>query len=237
MSTTAILLAGGKGTRMPSHIEDKILMTIHDVPVFAYSIKAFIESEIIDNLIVVYRDSHQKTVIEQWIYNNISNSLPISWTQGGQRRQDSVFAGLKSLTHKTEYVFIHDLARPLIQSSSIRHIYQTLLNENSAVLAHAVPDTIKQILPTSPKMLKDLDRATLWAMQTPQAFKYSMIYQAYQEVENRNFHVTDDAAALSLIGLPITIVENHLPNPKITVQNDVYYLEFLLTNKNYAAAF
>lgn len=237
MSNTAILLAGGNSSRMQSYVDDKILMVIQGKPVFAYSIEAFIESEVVDSLVIAYKDIQQKALIEQWIYDNIdgANSLEIFWAQGGLRRQDSVFAGLKALTHKTEYVFIHDLARPLIQAESIRRIYQTLLVEDAAVLAHPVTDTIKQILPESLNMPKDLNRNSLWAMETPQAFKYSLAYKAYEEVDRRNLQITDDAAALSLIGHPIAIVKNDLPNPKITLQSDVDYLEFLLTKKHYAA--
>lgn len=237
MSNTAILLAGGSSSRMQNYVEDKILMIIQDKPLFAYSIEAFIESAAVDSLLIVYKDTQQKSFIEQWILNNIDipNSLELCWAQGGLRRQDSVLAGLKALTHKTEYVFIHDLARPLIQAESIRKIYQTLLVEDAAVLAHPVADTIKQIIPESSNMLKDLNRDTLWAMETPQAFKYSLAYKAYEEVDKRNLQITDDAAALSLIGHPISIVENDLPNPKITLQSDVDYLEFLLAKKHYAA--
>lgn len=234
-ATTAILLGGGRGTRMQECTEDKILMMVQGKPLFMYSLEAFIESGVVDNIVFVYRDLEQKKEIESSIQRGAKTwkSLKIFWAQGGERRQDSVLSGLKSLEHEPAYVFIHDLARPLIQPESIRKIYRTLLGKDAAVLAHAVVDTIKQISPES-KTLEDLNRDTLWAMETPQAFRYSLIYRAYEEVEKRDLKVTDDAAALNVIGHFITIVENCFPNPKITLQKDVDYLEFLLTKNHYA---
>lgn len=238
--SSAILLGGGSGTRMRGYAEDKILMMIEGKPVFAYSIEAFIESEVVDRLMIVYRDIEQKAVIEQWIFNNIdSENLPaIFWVQGGARRQDSVVAalrGLKEMVRETEYVYVHDLARPLIQPRSIRKMHQILLIEKAVVLACAVVDTIKQRVVEAPKTLQDLDRETLWGMETPQAFGYGLIYEAYEEVVRRDLRITDDAGAVSILGHPIAIVENDYPNPKITLKRDVDYLEFLLSKKYYAA--
>lgn len=226
---------------MGGHVEDKILMMLEGKPVFAYSIEAFIESEVIDSLVIVYRDIEQKGIIERWILDNIDsvNVPAIFWVQGGARRQDSVVAGLRGLKEmvgEMEYVYIHDLARPLIQPGSIKKMHQTLLMEKAVVLACAVVDTIKQRVVEASKTLQDLDRDTLWGMETPQAFEYDLVYEAYEEVVRRDLKVTDDAGAVSILGHPIAIVENDYPNPKITLQRDVDYLEFLLSNKQRYAA-
>lgn len=235
MSNAAILLGGGSSIRMQGYTEDKILVMAQGKPLFAYSLEAFIKSEVVDNLVIVYKDNDQKQFIQEWILNNTSFPT-IHWVQGGERRQDSVLAGLRALTNETHYVFIHDLARPLIRAESLRELYQTLLTENTAVLAHPVHDTIKQSLPESPKTLNDLNRDTLWATETPQAFQYSLARTAYEEVANRKLHITDDAAALTLIGHPVTLVPNKYPNPKITLPSDLDYLEFLLQTKTHHAS-
>lgn len=223
---------------MQGHVEDKLLMMIEGRPLFAYSLEAFIESEVVDNLVVVYRDLAQRAVIEGWFRDNCDNiisPLSVLWVQGGERRQDSVVAGLRGISEETDYVFIHDLARPLIQAESIRKMYQTLLIEKAVVLAHAVVDTIKQVGMGSLGVFKDLDRDTLWSMETPQAFAYPLVCRAHEEVARLNLKITDDAAAVSLIGHPIAIVENDRPNPKITLKSDIDYLEFLLRKKYNAA--
>lgn len=217
---------------------DKILTEVLGKPIFAYAIEAFIKSEVVDRLVLIYRDLIQKEFIEEWISDNVSNPLPIVWAQGGARRQDSVLIGLRALPAQTDFVFIHDIARPLIQPVTIRKINHFLLAEGGGggtALAHPVTDTVKQTFAGAPKVLHDLNRETLWAMETPQAFKHSVALGAYEEVERRKIEVTDDAAAVSLLNHPITIIENHLPNPKITVQHDIDYVEFLLTQKSHAS--
>lgn len=231
MPNAAILLGGGAGSRMEDG-ENKILTLIFDKPVFAYSIEAFIKSKIIDTLVIVYKDSAQKDIINKWVTDNVSDSSKILWTQGGKERQDSVLAGLRVLSDETKYVFIHDMARPLIQADMIQKIAQVLLSHEGAALAHRVVDTIKQVLPEFPGKLNDLDRKTLWAMETPQAFKCSIVLEAYETVERGALKVTDDVGAVSLLGIPVAIVENSFPNPKITVKSDIDYVKFLLTNKN-----
>lgn len=233
MSNAAILLGGGKSERMGNG-ENKILTLVFGKPIFAYSIEAFIKSEIFDLMVIVYKDSDQKNLIQKWMLDNVSDSLKILWVKGGKERQDSVLAGLRVLSNETNYVFIHDMARPLIQADMIRKVNKVLLLNESATLAHHVVDTIKQVLPESPRTLKDLDRKTLWSMETPQAFKRSIVLEAYEAVAKSGLEVTDDVGAVSLLGYPVEVVENRLPNPKITVKSDIDYIKFLLTHKNHA---
>lgn len=228
MSNAAILLGGGNSTRMGDAIEDKIIALILNKPVFAYSIEAFINTKIIDTLVIVYRNSSQKEFIEEWLMNNVSTDIKILWSQGGKKRQDSVFSGLKILSNTTQYVFIHDMARPLIQSNMIKELYKVLLTKSSATLAHRVVDTIKQVLPEYPQKLHNIDRSNLWAMETPQAFSYPIALEALKKTEAQELEFTDDTGAVNMLGIPIEIVENKLPNPKITVKNDLDYITFLL---------
>ena len=92
-------------------------------------------------------------------------------------------------------------------------------------------DTIKK-LDKNPNELRnreliDLERPLLWAMQTPQAFKRSIILDCYQKVNSSGAKITDDVAAAVKSGYKITIVENIYPNPKITVPEDLAMVEFL----------
>ena len=102
--------------------------------------------------------------------------------------------------------------------------------DGASVLASKVVDTIKRV-PASKKTenvkLDDLDRSRLWAMQTPQVFKASEILSAYKFVKKNNLKITDDVAAYTAFGKKVSIVENIYPNPKITVPQDIAYIEFL----------
>lgn len=234
MSNAAILLGAGKSTRMGELIDDKILLSILDKPVFAYSIEAFVKSKIVDTLVIIYKNIAQKNIIQQWLIDHGFHSFNILWAQGGKMRQDSVLSGLRTLSKKTHLVFIHDMARPLIQAEIIETIHRSLLSNKAATLARRVIDTIKQVFPEHPQKLNDLDRKTLWSTETPQAFDFSLLLKAYEFIEKQDLEVTDDAGAMNSLGHPIKIIENLHPNPKITIKSDIDYVEFLLTQKNYA---
>lgn len=235
MSNAAILLGAGNSTRMGNTIEDKIVTSILNKPVFAYSIEAFINTKLIETVVIVYKDSNQKKIIEKWVFDNccVSN-LKILWCQGGIKRQDSVLFGLKILPTNIKNVFIHDMARPLVQSSIIKKLYSMLLSKDSATLAHKIVDTVKQIIPGNAQKLNSIDRTTLWAMETPQAFSYPIVLESLTKINSLGIEITDDISAVDKCGYSVEIVENTTPNPKITFKSDLDYVKFLLTEcQNY----
>ena len=114
-------------------------------PVFAYSVEAFQSTQLFQTLCIVYRDLQQLAALKL-----TSEALPCSgiqyiWVQGGRRRQDSVYNALKSLQISADYVFIHDCARPLIQSKTLVAMWEQLQLLRGLALAHPVVDSIKQI--------------------------------------------------------------------------------------------
>jgi 2-C-methyl-D-erythritol 4-phosphate cytidylyltransferase len=140
-------------------------------------------------------------------------------------------AGLEAVPQNTEFVFIHDGARPLIQTDAILRLFKAVQTDKAAVLAHPLNDTIKRI-PTAGQLktqpLEDLERDRLWAMETPQAFAFPQILQAYTQVREAGLTVTDDTAAAAHIGLHATLVHNTSPNPKITTPEDLAFLQWYL---------
>lgn len=229
-----ILLGAGSSSRMKGHIDDKILTYVLEKPLFSYALIAFKESKISTHYTLVYRDYAQKDAMETWINGNIKNSLNIQWVQGGLKRQDSVINALEALPTSIDYVFIHDCARPLIAINSIIKVKEALTTSDAAILAHKVTDTIKQIHPQNSKFLNDLNRNTLWAMETPQTFKRSLILDCYKKAQAEGLTLTDDSAAVSAFGNPVTIVENTTLNPKVTYPEDLTFIETLLNNNTYA---
>jgi 2-C-methyl-D-erythritol 4-phosphate cytidylyltransferase len=133
---------------------------------------------------------------------------------------------LAALPGDIEYVFIHDCARPLIHAEQLVALHKIVRREQAVVLAHRVVDTIKEHRDDA--RLRTLDRARLWAMETPQVFSRDLIVRGYERVAQRKRHVTDDAQAVELLGHPIALLENAQPNPKLTTPADLDYLEFLL---------
>lgn len=236
MKNAAILLCAGRGTRMQGVVNDKILAPLAGRPVVCHSVDAFVASEKVDTLNFVYRDDAQKGAIEQALAHCAVDKMELQWTLGGTERQDSVFNALIELSLLTDYVFIHDCARPLIQPEMIRELTAAVERDKAAVLAHRVTDTIKKASSTKKTLesrtLEDIPRSGLWAMETPQVFEREMITDAYRRIRYDAIQVTDDTAAVAREKHPVTIVENRFPNPKLTAPADLAYMEFLLQNKN-----
>lgn len=221
--TAAILLAAGSGRRMNGAVPDKALAPLAGKPVFAHSAAAFYRSGVVDFYIVVYR--HQRQMIDLSCYA----PTPSLFVRGGKERQHSVTHALAELPDDVAHVFIHDCARPLIRPEQLVALHKIVRRERAVVLAHRVTDTIKQHHSGG---LRTLDRSRLWAMETPQVFARPLITRAYARVAARGLRITDDAAAVELLGHPVALLENPHPNPKLTTPSDLAYLEFLLTSAN-----
>lgn len=225
--TAAILLAAGSGSRMNGAVADKILAPLAGRPVFAHSASAFMLSAVADLYVVVYRDQRQMMELSAYA------PTPSVLVHGGRERQESVMNALAALPADIEYVFIHDCARPLIRPEQLVALHKIVRREQAVVLAHRVVDTIKEHTVTSrggveQVKLRTIDRSRLWAMETPQVFEREVITRAYARVSERHLHVTDDAQAMELLGVPVALLENSHPNPKLTTPGDLAYLEFLL---------
>lgn len=218
--TAAILLAAGSGSRMNGAVVDKVLAPLAGRPVFAYSVAAFMESAVADLYVVVYRDQRQMMQLSAYA------PTPSVLVQGGRERQDSVRRGLAALPANIQHVFIHDCARPLIRPEQLVALHKIVRRERAVVLAHPVTDTIKEHRDNA--RLRTLDRARLWAMETPQAFARDLIVRAYDRVQARHRRVTDDAQAVEELGHLIALLANPHPNPKLTTPADLGYLEYLL---------
>lgn len=234
MSYAAIFLCAGSGTRMRGTVQDKVLTPLCGLPVLVHSLKAFQTAGIIDQITVVYRDEEQRLEIEQTLAAHNDAQYPVSWVEGGRERQDSVFNALNELSLLVDYVFIHDCARPLVHPEALRALRKAVEQDNAAVLAHRVTDTIKKASTKRTgrkRKLRDVPRAGLWAMETPQAFQREMIVEAYRRLRLDNLSVTDDTAALAHQHIGVTLVENLWPNPKITVPGDLDTMEFLLSKR------
>ncbi len=233
--TAAILLAAGQGRRMQIAVADKILAPLAGRPVFAHSAAAFAASGVADFYVIVYRDERQSLDLSCYA------PTPALFVKGGRERQDSVANALAALPDDIHHVFIHDCARPLVRPELLSALLRLVRRDGAAALAHRVTDTIKKI--TTPHPSADpirtpvpvrvktvtLDRAQLWAMETPQAFARDLIVRAYARVQQRRLRITDDVQAVERLGARVSLLENPHPNPKLTAPADLAYLEFLLS--------
>lgn len=222
--TTAIILAAGRGTRMGPNI-DKLFLEVAGAPVVAHTWERFDEAEVIDEIILVIRDGLRSAFEE--LAGTLQLEKPFRLVIGGKERQDSVWNGLQQLSSRESIVAIQDGARPCTPADLIEATVIAAGSGGAAVAAQRVGDTIKQS-DDGLTIARHLDRSRLWAVQTPQCFRVEVIRNALAAVRAKGLLITDDTAACELIGQSVHLVECLRPNPKVTVPEDLPYIELLL---------
>lgn len=222
--TSAIIVAAGKGTRMGPNM-DKLFMPVAGRPVIAHTWGRFDSAGCIDEIIVVVRDGMQNTFTD--LARQYGFKKKFKLTVGGKERQDSVWNGLQSVSPEADIVAIQDGARPCTSVSLITGTVEAARQTGAAVAAHPVADTIKAS-DDGQMITRHLERSRLWAVQTPQTFRVEVIKKALSQVRAKGIQVTDDTAACEVIGQPVKLVWDKNPNPKVTVREDLPYVEVLL---------
>ena len=214
---TAIIVAAGKSTRMGSNT-DKAFLSLGAKPVLAWSLLAFEQCTDIDQIVLVVRKDQvlaAKSVAQMFGISKIRTIVA-----GGSRRQDSVQNGMREMDPATRMVVVHDGARPCVTPQLISDTIKCAKRNGCGVAAARIWDTIKYVERGS-TVDHTVDRAKLWAVQTPQAFTTALLQRAYQAVEEQKVTVTDEASAVELLGELLRLVEWRYPNIKITTAEDL----------------
>ena len=223
---TAIVLAAGQGKRMHSKIQKQFL-EIGGKPVLSYSLPCFQESPLITDIILVTGEE-MISYCEQEIVKKYGFSKVRKVTAGGKERYDSVYAGLLCC-QDTDYVYIHDGARPFITEEMVQRGYEAVKRTNACVMGMPSKDTVK--LADSSGYIKETpDRKIVWNIQTPQIFSYDLIRGAYESIRKKDMTgVTDDAMVVEQeTGTKILLVEGSYQNIKITTPEDLAIAEAFL---------
>ena len=222
--TSAIIVAAGRGTRMGPNI-DKLFLEVAGLPVIAHTWRKFDDAPCIKEVVLVIRADMEEAFREMG--EKLGMGCPYRFALGGAERQDSVWNGLQSIDVKADTVAIHDGARPCVSLELIEKTVRAAEETGAAVAAQRVTDTIKQS-DDGTVVSRTVDRSTLWSVQTPQAFRVSVIRKAIATARERGLNLTDDTAACELIHQPVRLVESREPNPKVTVSGDLPFIESLL---------
>ena len=224
VKSSVIIAAAGSSRRMEGR--DKLWTPLAGRFTLARTIDVFVASPIIDNIVLVLnpeRIDDVNSLCQQEGWSKITSIV-----EGGIRRQDSVRSGLDSLAKlapTTQWVMIHDGARPLVTSDILEAGLRTAQECDAAIAAVPVKDTIKQV--EQGWISSTLDRSQLWAIQTPQVFSFPLIYHAYQTVPSEQ-EFTDDAALLEYLGKRVAAFKGSYSNIKITTQEDLLIAEALI---------
>ena len=215
---TAIVLSAGQGKRMGTKVQKQYL-EIDGKPVLYYSLYAFEQSPLIDEIVLVVGEN-QKEYCESEIVSKYHISKVKQIVQGGVERYHSVWNGLQEV--KEGYVFIHDGARPFIHEEMISRAYDEVLRSKACVVGMPVKDTIKIADPEG-YAESTPDRNLLWMIQTPQVFETALIKEAYGKLmEQKEIRVTDDAMVVEqMLGGKVKLVKGSYENIKITTPEDL----------------
>lgn len=223
---TAIVLAAGQGKRMHSKIQKQFL-EIGGKPILYYSMECFQKSPLIQDIILVTGEDMisycQSEIVEKYGFTKVCKV-----TAGGKERYDSVYAGLLCC-QDTDYVYIHDGARPFVTEEMIQRGYEAVKRTNACVMGMPSKDTVKLADPSG--YIKETpDRKIVWNIQTPQIFSYDLIRGAYESIRKKDMsNVTDDAMVVEQeTGTKILLVEGSYQNIKITTPEDLDIAEAFL---------
>lgn len=211
---SVIIVAGGSGSRMNMNI-NKQFIKINEKEVIAHTIDKFYKNEYIDEIILVVKedeiDYFKENIIKKYGYKDIKIAL------GGKERQDSVYNGLKIVDKNCDMILVHDGARPFVSKEIIKKAVTE--TKKASVVGVRVKDTIKVV--SNNEIINTPNRNTLWAIQTPQTFKYDLLKMAYEKAYEENFYGTDDSSLVENLGEKVNIIEGSYENIKITTKEDL----------------
>lgn len=214
---SAIIVAAGRGQRMGMNT-DKAFLSLGPKPVVAWSLLAFEECTDIDRIVLVVRK--EQVMAARTVAQMFGISKLQSVAVGGASRQESVLNGIRELDPDTRYVCVHDGARPCVKPELIQATLRCAKRHGSGVAASRIWDTVKYV-ERGTTVDHTVDRTKLWTVQTPQTFSIGLLTKACNEVKNKKATVTDDAAAVELLGESVRLVEWSSPNIKITTADDL----------------
>ena len=221
----AIVLAAGQGKRMNSQVAKQYLQ-INDKPLLYYTLSAFENSDVQEIILVTGKGEEQyckENIVDQYGIKKVTTIVA-----GGDERYDSVYQGLLAC-RGTEYVLIHDGARPCITPEIINRTIDAVEIHKACIVTMPAKDTIKGT-DDNGIVRETYDRDTLQIVQTPQAFSYPLILQAYEKIMLKEHgNVTDDAMVVeSMTQVPIHVVEGSYTNIKVTTPEDILIAELFL---------
>ncbi len=261
MYLSAIVLAAGKGERFSCNnisivrsgiptcvvkmiesgkpLDSKLLVKINRKPIIIYSLDILSRHPLVKEIVLVVNALNRKKIVEAVKKYRILKISRI--VQGGVRRQDSVYNGLKEIDKKADLVLIHDAGRPFIDKKIVDSVVIAADKYGAAITGVPVKATIKKVTKTpghqdtgTPRhqetghviVEKTIDRSNLWEIQTPQVFKKNIILKAFQKFAHQD--ATDDAMLVEKLGKPVKIVEGSYFNIKITTPEDLIIAEAIL---------
>ena len=223
MKVGAIIPAAGRGKRIGASVPKQFLK-IQGKPLLHHTLTVFASCKLIDYVVLVMPRADVDEMGEDWLNKyEIVREVVV----GGEQRQDSVYNGFNSLEEGTDIVVVHDGVRPFTTPQMITATVEAAQQHGAAITAIPVSDTVKQAADGFVK--QTVSRDGLWRVQTPQAFQYGLLQQAFKKAKKDSYYGTDEGSLVEYLGERVKIVPGSELNIKITRKEDLVLGESLLS--------
>ncbi len=227
----AVVPAAGRGERFGGTVP-KLLVPLRGRPLVSYPLEILDRVDEVEAIVVVAPADAVGAV--QDLARQAGLRKVASVVPGGDDRQASVACGLAALPRGPEVVLVHDGARPFLSPSLVRAVAEAAARDGGATAAVPVDDTVKQ--GRDGWMRGSVDRAGLYRLQTPQAFRRALLEQAHQEAARAGVRATDDASLVERLGHPVRLVPGTPVNLKVTFPEDLALAEAVLRGREPSAS-
>lgn len=224
----AIILMAGSGRRMRI-TEKKQFLPFHGKPLFCASVESFLSWGRCGEILLVINEEDRRFVESVVEKEGWRSKAELHLVEGGAERFLSVYQALQFLKKKGEegILFIHDAARPFFTEDLLERLWEKSRHASAVIPGVPVKDTIKRV--EGGVVQESLKRTGLYAVQTPQVFLFSLLYEAYQDFfvqrETREILITDDAMLIEAFSEEqVYLISGEEQNRKITVKEDLSFL-------------
>ncbi len=224
-----IIPAGGVGSRMQADRPKQYLELLNHQTVLETTINIFQNCSYVRSGVIGISDN------DEYFPTLQINENKISTYSAGETRSHTVFFGLQALANianSDDWIIVHDAARPGLSNIELQTFIQQVTSEENSVggiMALPAVDTVKQV--NQHTIEKTIDRDTIYLAQTPQMFRYGVLYEAYDKALSDNLPITDEASAIEMAGYKSYVYKGYAHNFKITHPIDLHLMRFLLKER------
>jgi 2-C-methyl-D-erythritol 4-phosphate cytidylyltransferase len=224
---SAIIVAAGQGARMQGQ-QRKQYLSLAGIPILTRTLAIFDKCDLIEQIILVIPQEDfnfcQKSIVEP-----AGLTRKIIQVPGGERRQESVFNGLKKVDPDCSIVIIHDGVRPFVRNEQLIECIDGARETGACIVGVPAYETLKQV-DASDHIIRTLKRDNVWLAQTPQAFRHDLIRKAHDHARMEGYFATDDACLVERLGATVKIIPGSRNNIKITIKEDLEMAQSIMSN-------
>jgi 2-C-methyl-D-erythritol 4-phosphate cytidylyltransferase len=221
-SLSAVVVAAGRSQRMGF---DKLLTPLAGRPLLLHTLERLVLTEAPREIVLVVRPGSEMEMHQ--VIAPLGRRESIRIVPGGAQRQDSVQNGLGAVSADSDFVMVHDAARPFVTRELIDTVLAAAKISDAAVCGAPCSDSLKEVGEDG-LVLQTVDRSRLWTVQTPQIFRTQLLREAYRAALATGATFTDDTAVVEAMGHPVRIVLYHGINLKVTTPMDWKIAEVFL---------